>query len=109
MEKYLIDRETLEKFVDELMKKRTLPVNTVEEMNSLKEEMIKNLDDRIGEAIFGRLSEEQLDEVNQLMDQEDATEETFREFFDKTGLNIEEIMSDTAEKFSQEFIGGTNA
>ena len=109
MENYLIDRGTLEKFVDELMKKRTLPVETVEEMNSLKEEMIKNLDDRIGEAIFGSLNREQLDEVNRLMDQEDATEETFREFFEKTGLNIEEIVRNVAEKFSEEFIGGANA
>lgn len=109
MENYLIDRGILEKFVDELMKKRTLPVDTVEEMNSLKEEMIKNLDDRIGEAIFGSLDGEQLDEVNRLMDQDDSTEDTFREFFERHGLNVEEIVRNVAEKFSEEFIGGANA
>ncbi len=109
MENYLIDRGTLEKFVDELMKKRSLPVNTAEEVNELREKMIKSLDDEISLAIFGSLNKEQLVEVNELLDREDSSEETFKAFFEKAGINIEETIKTAAENFGAEFLGGENA
>ena len=58
MDNLLIDRETLGRFVDELIKKKPLAVGNPEELNALREESIKALDDRIAMAIFGGLNED---------------------------------------------------
>ena len=110
MDNYLIDRETLGKFVDELIKKKALPVNTPEELNSLREESIKSLDDRIGLAIFGSLTDEQNTEFNQLLDRNNAGESDFESFFSKIGLDVERTITDTMNSFGEEFLaGGQNA
>lgn len=106
MDNYLIDRETLGKFVDELIKKKALPVNTPEELNNLREESIKSLDDKIGLAIFGSLTDEQNTEFNQLLDRADAEESDFENFFNKIGLDVEQKVTDTMNSFGEEFLAG---
>ncbi|MBR3230942.1 hypothetical protein IKF73_02880 [Candidatus Saccharibacteria bacterium] len=110
MDNTLIDRETLGQFVDELIKKAPLPIDNVEELNSLREESIKNLDDRICDAIFGRLTKEQNEAFVDIVDADpNAPESVFQDFFDKAGLNLEEIITDTMKEFATEFLGGQNA
>lgn len=109
MNNYLIDRETLGKFVDELIKKKPLPVNTPEELNALRENAIQSLDERIGMAVFGKLSDEQNAAFNQMLDRGDATEEDFQKFFDDAGVNIDQSISDAMNAFREEFLGGQNA
>ena len=108
MDNYLIDRETLGQFVDELIKKKPLPVDSAEELTKFREEQIAALDDRISQAIFEQLSDDQLREVNELLDDEGATAERFQEFFSNAGVDIEKVISDTLEAFSKEFLGGQN-
>lgn len=109
MDNLLIDRETLGRFVDELIKKKPLAVNNPEELNALREESIKNLDDRIALAIFGGLNEQQNAELNQLLDRPDTSETEFQQFFEKNGLNVEEAVANTVRVFGREFLGGENA
>lgn len=109
MDNYLIDRETLGKFVDELIKKKALPVNNPEELNVLREKSINDLDERIGVAIFSKLSKAQYDELNQLLDNEQSTEETFEAFFNRANINIENTITETVQAFGAEFLGGQNA
>lgn len=108
MNDYLIDREVLEKFVDELIGKKTLPVDNIEELNNLREKSVKELDDKIGMAIFGEFTQAQNEEFNQLLDQNNENPDTYREFFAKHNINIEKITLDTMEAFAQEFLGGQN-
>ena len=109
MDNYLIDRETLGRFVDELIKKKTQSGASLEEMNAKREEAIKSLDQKIGLAIFSKFTPEQNTEFNQLLDREDTTEATFEKFFQKIGLDIEKIATDAMKQFAQEFLGGQNA
>lgn len=109
MDNYLIDRETLGKFVDELIKQKALPVNTPEELSTLREEVITKLDDKIGMAIFGSLTKAQYAELNSLLDDETATEATFDAFFHQNGINIDKIVTETIQAFGAEFLGGQNA
>ena len=108
MNDYLIDRETLGRFVDELIKNKTLPVDNADELNAQREQLIKDLDKKIGLAIFGKLTKEQATELNQLFDQDDTTEETYQAFFDKIGLDIEQTASEAMKEFAREFLGGAN-
>lgn len=109
MDNYLIDRETLGQFVDELMKQKPLPVNTPEELNSFREQNIKTLDDKIGLAIFGKLNKSQLEEFNQILDSGDESPEVFQNFFQSANINLEDTISDAMKNFSTEFLGGKNA
>ena len=109
MDDYLIDHETLGKFVNELFKKKPLPANSAEELNNLREETIKSLDDKIGIAIFSRLTPAQNTEYNQLLDSDDDSPEAYQDFFNRAGINLQKIITDTAQEFSAEFLGGQNA
>ena len=109
MDNLLIDRETLGRFVDELIKKKPLAVNNPEELNNFREKSIKELDDRIALAIFGNLNDQQNAELNQLLDRPDTSETEFQQFFEKNNLNVEEAVTNTVRMFGKEFLGGENA
>ena len=110
MDNTLIDRETLGQFVDELIKKQPLPAESAENLNSLREESIKTLDDRICDAIFGRLTKEQNEAFIDIVNADaNAPEEVFQNFFQNAGLNLEEIITNTMKEFATEFLGGQNA
>ena len=109
MDDYLIDRQVLSKFVDELIKRYPLPVNSEEELNTLCENAIKKLDDQIGTAIFSRLSKTQNTEIGQLMDREDSDESKFQNYFKNAGIDVEKVIADTMQQFSIDFLGGKYA
>ena len=109
MDDYLIDRETLSKFVDELFKKKPLPANSAEGLNDLREKTIKSLDDKIGIAIFSKFSREQSQEYNQLLDSDNDSPESYQDFFKKAGIDLQKVIADAMQEFSIEFLGGQNA
>jgi len=109
MDEYLIDREILEQFVDELMKQKPLPANTAEELNALREKNIKALDDQIAKAVFGSLTAPQLEAINKILDSGEENPEVFQEFFQNAGVDLQKITSETMTKFSEQFLGGQNA
>ena len=108
MEEYLVERETLEKFVDELMKKGTLPVDSADEVSALRERMIQELDDAIGKAVFGSLDKVQLAAVNQLLDDNNTSEAAFRGFFERAGVDVDKKVAEAMEAFRGKFLGGKN-
>lgn len=108
MDNYLIDRETLGQFVDELMKKKPLPANTPEELTTLREQTIKSLDDKIGMAIFGSLATPQLEELNQILDRGEESPEVFQNFFQNAGVDLQKTIGDTMTTFGKQFLGGRN-
>ena len=107
MDDYVIDRETLGKFIDELIRKKPLPVNSAEELNNLREESIKSLDDKIAMAIFGKFTGEQNESYQKLLD-EDNPPEVYQNFFKESGLDLEKIITEAMQEFSTEFLGEQN-
>lgn len=108
MDNYLMDRETLGQFVDELIKTKALPVDDTAELEALREREMKALDDRVINEVFGRLSDEQAAELNQLLDREEESTEAFEEFFQNAGIDVEKIIEQTMQDFATEFLGGGN-
>ena len=108
MDNYLIDRETLEKFVDELMKRKPVPVSSVEQLQGWREQKVQELDEKIGEAVFGTLDDQQLEEMNQMLDRNEESPEVFQEFFKKAGVNLENVISEAMQAFGAEYFGGEN-
>ena len=104
-----MDRETLGKFVDELIKQKALPVDNTDELNKLREDSIRALDEKIGMSLFGRLNREQGEEINRLLDQNEEDPDVFRKFFESAGIDTETVIKDTMQEFGEEFLGGQNA
>ena len=110
MDNYLIDRETLGKFVDELIKNKALPVVTAEGLNDLREKAIQDLDDQIADAVFGKFTEEQNTEFNRLLDDDNTSEADYEKFFKSVDFDLNETISDAMKQFAIEFLkGGENA
>ncbi len=109
MDNTLIDRETLGQFVDELIKKKPLPTENPEEINTLREKSITALDDKIGTAIFSQFTQEQNIEFNRMLNlEEEPSEDTYKAFFDKCGIDLEKTIINTMQSFATEFLGGQN-
>lgn len=106
MEDYLFDRETLGKFVDELIKKRPLPIEDANELSNYREEQMRALDKHITNALFGSLDEAQIADLNQLLNQETENPDVFRNFFSEQKINVEQIITDAASSFSAEYLKG---
>ena len=109
MDNYLTDREALGKFIDELIKRKPVPVNSTEELSTWREAQIKLLDDRIAEAIFSKLSEDQLIALNQILDRGEESPEVFQQFFQNAHLDLAKIIEDTIQAYSLEYFKGTPA
>lgn len=108
MDDYLIDKQELGKFVDSLIEQKPSLASGAEEINEIREKAIKDLDDRIGMAIFGKFTKEQNEEFNQILDDVNSGPEAIAEFFNRIGLDVKSITSETAEQFGKEFLGGNN-
>ena len=109
MEDYLLDRETLMQFIDMLMKKHTLPVNSAEELTKYREEQMHALDDHVSRTLFGSLSNEQAASLSDLLNRETENPDVFRDFFEQQNINVEQIITGAFESFSQNFLtGGQN-
>lgn len=108
MNEYLIDRETLGRLIDELIKRKPLPVNSAEELPAYREKLIKELDDQICMAIFGGLNETQNAEMNELLNQNESNPEVFKNFFIRAGINLEGILANTITTFGKEYLGEQN-
>ena len=103
-----MDREDLEKFVDELTKNKPAPVNSADELYNWREQKIKELDDKIGASIFSSLSEEQLAELNNLLDSDDAIPDTFQTFFQNAGVDVETKITEAMRSVATDYLGGQN-
>lgn len=109
MDNYLIDREVLEQIVDDLMKQKPLPANSAEELNTIREKAIGDLDDEIGMAVFCSLSDEELTEFNRLIDSNEASPEAYQKIFNNAGVDLQEVIAGTIANFKNEFLGVENA
>lgn len=103
MENFLIDQEILGNFVDELISKSN-------NKNVDKEAKIRELDQKIGEEIFGSLDANQLDEFNRFLDMGDTdeAEEEIRNFFAKYNINLDLKIQEIMEHFAKDFLEGNN-
>lgn len=109
MENYLVDRETLAQFIDQLTSQKPLPATTPEERNQQREQLISSLDQTIRLSLLNQLSADQLDELNSLLDRDDEITDEYDRFFDHAGLDLHKITTNAAVHFGQVYLGGAHA
>ena len=104
MHEYLVDRETLGQFVDALLTQK-YPGPPTEKYQRLREVSMRLLNQRIGEALFGKLSLGAHDEIDSLLDDPNTPPEAFHAFFEKYHLEPQKIIEQVFADFKQEFEG----
>ncbi|MBQ3353345.1 hypothetical protein IJG89_03340 [Candidatus Saccharibacteria bacterium] len=108
MDDYLIDRKFLAEFVDNLIKQKPTATDNDNDIDAIREKAIRELDDKIGMAIFGKFTKEQNEEYNRILDDDNLGSDAIASFFDKIGLNPSEIVTQTMEEYGKDFLGGKN-
>lgn len=106
MENNLIDRETLGQFVDALLAQK-YPGQPTEPLSEERERAMKALDDEIGLALFGKLDDDKLQEINQIMDG-GADESAIDTFFKNAGIEPEKEVAAAMQAFAADYLGGQN-
>lgn len=108
MNSNLIERETLGQFADTLIAQKypNLPDKAKLE---IREKVIDEIDERIGMAIFGSLTEDQLEEINAMLDRKSTSEKAYREFFARHNVNLRSKIDEALADFKEEYLGGENA
>lgn len=111
MNNYIVDRAILEQAVDALIAQKFPGQNPSQnlELASLREASIGKLDHYLSTTIFSYLSDEKLQELNQLLEKNEEDPAVFEQFFANSGINLDEAIQKALAKFSQEFLGGQNA
>lgn len=107
MEQYLTEYDTLARVVDALISKK-YQNQPPDNLSEIREEGIRKLDDKISLKVFGSLSDEQLEKISGLLDDQENDPAVFQKFFKDAGVNVEQKISGAVEEFSDEFLGGEN-
>ena len=108
MNDYLIDYETLSKFVDGLIAIKYPLGNAGTDLTAIREKSIREINDRIEKEVFGGLTLLQATELERLLDDPSATEQDYEAFLKKPGIDFEQKITATMQTFAQEFLGGKN-
>lgn len=103
MDNYLVDRQVLGKFIDRLLSEK-FSGRSEAELEGLREQKIKELDDRISLDITSSLSDDQLDALEMLLDAEEQSADVFEDFFKRAGINLEEKMQESMNGFARDFM-----
>lgn len=111
MDNYFIDREELVRFVDQLVTQKPIDAADQNAKEVAREQLISDLDRSIRLSILNQLSDEQLDELNGLLDRDEANEDVedeYEKFFQNSGVNVSETVTNTATAFARAYLGGNN-
>lgn len=107
MNDYLVEYKILAKFIDDLIAKK-YPHQPAAELESIRSQSIRQLDDEITNSLLGGLTESQVAEFNALLDNQATTTDNYQDFFRKNGINVEQVIAKTMQDFTSKFLGGDN-
>lgn len=71
----------------------------------LSEEVKTKIEQTINMVLASSLTAEQLDEYNNLLDDDDSTEEELLEFYQKYNVNLNLVMSEALTRFRVAYLG----
>ena len=92
--------ENIQQFTDQLIKDAGLDKMPEDFQNEYKEQLLAQLQQRLGLAYMKELSEDQMKKLNKLI--EEQKEEEISKFLEANIPNLQEVMKNTLEAFSSE-------
>lgn len=99
----------LDQFINQLIDEKGLKGLTDEARQTVVNEMKGSLIEQINRAVLMELSDEKLDELNDLMDTEGFGDEAMGQFIMNSGVNINKIAAETMLKFKAFYLGSKEA
>lgn len=103
---YFIDYDMLASVIDALIKEKYHDEQP-SEIKSLREESIKQLDGKISEAFFESLTDEQADELSEMLDN-NASQTDVQEYLDNLNIDLSEVIANAIQQFGKDFLGGSH-
>lgn len=97
--------QTVDDFIEQLLVDKGITDIEPDVRAELKEDMKKRLLDQIDRTAVMKLSEEKANELAELIDDPDFTEEKMAEFMQNSGVNLAEIATDTMLRFRNFYLG----
>ncbi|MDO5452023.1 MAG: hypothetical protein Q4F56_02955 [Candidatus Saccharibacteria bacterium] len=101
---YFIEYNTLANVIDSLVKQKYHDMPTPENIEAIREESIKSLDNQISKAFFDNLTDAQAAELRQMLSR-NASQEECQKYLQGLDINMSEIIAKTIQDFGINFIG----
>ena len=102
---YLLDRETLERFADDIIRQHPSSSSKApEEIQSLREELITELDQKISNSIFDKLDDVHLQKFDAMLDKKETSKRDFKRFFKSAGINLNRVMFDAVIQVGKDYL-----
>ncbi len=94
----------LESFVDRLYEEKNFPQNLeAEVVKQIKDDLLEQVEDRINALIINNLSEENLEEFNQKIDQE-VSDQEMQKFFNENIPDLAQLIAAELIVFKQTYL-----
>ena len=97
--------DPIDQFLGQILDEKKITAATPEVRQQLIDDLRFHLMGQIDRAMVNALSAEQVTRLNQLLDQEDLTDQQVQEFFRSSGIDGERVALDTMIKFRQYYLG----
>lgn len=88
-------------FVEQVLEKRGIKSSDPKELANQRENVRRELEEKVELAMFEALSDEQLDQYEKMLD-EDASDEDLDRFWEKSGLDFETVAATAIKQFVEE-------
>ena len=102
-ESFLVDKEVLEAFADQLIEQKFPGKSQSPDFKELRDLTIKKTDDTITNDIVNSLNDEQREELGKLIDN-GMTEEVFEAFWKRVGIDLNELVQSSMKKIIDVYI-----
>jgi len=101
--KALLDQKALEDYVDNLIKEKNSPYVNGQNRQEIKNELLKNLSKAINKKLIEKLSDQEVDELNVLLDQK-ADDPKISNFFTSKINNIDQLITEVLIDFRKGYL-----
>ena len=97
--------ENVELFIEELLRTKGFSEEDGEGWVIMKEDLAKRLAEFIDAAAIRELPEDKLEELSDLLDNEDFSQDQAAEFLRNSGIDLQKVVKDAMNQFKALFLG----
>jgi hypothetical protein len=97
--------DNIDIFIDKLLDEKKIPREPIDVHKQLHDDLKQRLLDQIDAAVINRLTEEQADTLDKILDNPEATDKNIQDFFAKTNIDRGKVALETMLKFKVLYLG----
>ncbi len=105
MNTYFVDEAVLSETAEALIKEK-YPGEPLEKHAALKTDLMKKIDHQISKAFIGSLTQEQGEELAEIMDKNPESEEALDDFFQRHNIDLQTVFTNVMIDLKNDFLKG---